>query len=545
MTPLNHQTALFELVPVDIIGNILDQLNRVTGSKGIINDADLPVVMRYARSLACTSKTMASNVHHPDVTDLFLESLSHKYGESNEHLAALLNTTGARQWIWNYIKKKGDDKAYQVIQEIYELASDVLKEAKHAGLKFEYSEGRKGWPGPNPLYYQTKQGFALYIDHSPSHLATPFGQITIYGDGVSSGNSLLSITEVFIRRLNAVFQHMVGTNSLGIGGNEQIYEIAASSGQDTIRKISEKEIKQISIEELRNKTGTQNLITTKQYGNCTVYTIREVKGKKAPDLIVHDAKNSIRSIELITRIWEMLEANRLGQDPIAKKIEPQQVVSRSESVKNTLFNNISEISQWGIEWVIKLEQQDLFSGKTWITDKTKVLVMKHYNDARIIEILNSAAKQFLDKGSERSIHSFGYGNNCRFLNKKDLGHGIELWIREQSIPCDIHILKSAYDSVIKSMGQNWVRSELKNYPAILHTESEEDYILFVKQEKIVYEEDVFIRFLADPLDLSQSISCYGSWTDKSVSGIYLWIKKSHVEKTLAALNIRPLAQEVY
>ena len=70
------------------------------------------------------------------MTRIFLKSLSEKYEGSSEHFVALLDTIGARAQLWDYIKKNGDDKTYQVIQEIYELASDVLKEAKDAGLRF-------------------------------------------------------------------------------------------------------------------------------------------------------------------------------------------------------------------------------------------------------------------------------------------------------------------------------------------------------------------------------------------------------------------------
>jgi len=537
MTPINFQTvAFFERLPVDVIGNILDQLNRVTGSKGIVNEADIPVIIRYARSLACTSKKMAANVNHPYVTHLFLESLSHKYDESNAHFAALFNTIGARKWMWNHIRENGDDKVYQGIQEIYELASHVLKEAKHAGLKFEYSEGREGWPSPNPFYYQTKQGLALYIDWSPSHLATPFGEVKIYGGGSSSDDSPLSVAELFIKRLNAVFQHVDYGGSLEGRDKGHMFEIAVSSEQGILRKISAvKEKKQISEKEVKSKKGTKNLIINDACGNYTVYNIGKVKGEKVPNVVWYDVEEATRSYELIKRMWEMLEADRLGRDPIAKEIKNEKVVPESKFVKRFLFNNSSEVSEWGIKLVTKLVQQPTFP-KRKATGETKVLVLKYYSDARIIEILNDAAKQFLAEDSGWHIHAFGCGDNRRSVKGKDLGNGLELWIRKEHAHCPIDALKIAYDSVIKDMGQNWVKSALKDHSAILHAKSEEDYVLLVKKESTMYEEDVLIRFLADPLDLSTSISCYRDWKD-GTSGLYLWIRKDHLEKTLAALNI--------
>ena len=505
MTPLHHQTTIFELLPPDIVGYILHQLNQVTGSEGIINQADIPVVMRYARSLVCTSKRMAANINHSHVTHIFLKSLSEKYEGSSEHFAALLDTIGARVQLWNYIKENGDDKTYQVIQEIYELASDVLKEAKSAGLGFEYSEGRRECPMPSPLYSQTKQGFVLYNDGAPSHLATPFGHIIIYGGGISSKNAPLSIAEVFIRRLNAVFECVAWMGDLDRRGQGQFFEIAAPSGSDTIRKISNKEKKQISEEELESRKGTQNLILNSLCGNYGSYKIREVKGKKVPDVIWHDPEKARRSCTLIQGIWEMLRVNRLGQDPIAKKINCEEVVAKSKDVK-ILFNNSSEISQWGIEQVAKLEQQPpIFSNKKWMRHIRKVLLLEHYNDPYVIEVLNGTANRFLYKGSEWPIHAFNSFNDHQSLNREDLGSGIALWVCEKTTLCDLSTLKSAYDSVIESIGQNWVESKLKDYPGILSTQSEEDYVLFIKK-KSFYEEDVLIRGLVKLLGLSRYFS---------------------------------------
>jgi hypothetical protein len=107
MNPLSNQNNYFELLPEPIIGHILDQLNIVTGSKGIVNEADISVVMRYTCNLACTSKKMTAKVSHLDATRIFLKSLSNKYGQSCEHFAALLNTIGARKWVWKSIKEIG------------------------------------------------------------------------------------------------------------------------------------------------------------------------------------------------------------------------------------------------------------------------------------------------------------------------------------------------------------------------------------------------------------------------------------------------------
>jgi hypothetical protein len=525
---LSYRPNYFEQLPDVLVGHILGQLNTVTGSQEVVNEADIPVIMRYISNLACTSKKMAFKVNHPYTTHVFLKSLSDKYGQSREHFAALLNTVGTRRWMWENIKEKGDDQVYQVIQDIYELAADASKEAKNAGLVFEYS---KGWPAPLLYYRQTKQGFVLYTNYSPSHMVTPFGEVRLYGNGISHGNSALSVSELFIRRLKAAFTGIVEGESRMKGTN---YVITAS-GSDTIREISPEEKKQISEEELKNKVGTQDLIVNNVAGNHSTYNIREVKGKKVPDVVLHESRQSQRGHEIIGMIWEMLEANRLGLDPIAKKIEQVRVPA---VIKEPFLKNILEVCQWAIELLIKLEQQQLIcSRETWSSRKTKLLTLECYNDARALEVLNDAAKKFLNKGSEWIVQTFGCVNDHRSLNGKDLGSGVELWIYEERTPCGINELKIAYDSVIKSISQNWIKSELKDHPGILYTESEEDYILFVKKENTLDKENLLIRCLANLLGLSKSVSCGNDWKDKSLSGMYLWIKKDGLEKTLKVLNI--------
>src|SRR5262249_50312862 len=159
-------------------------------------------------------------VNNTKAVTLLLQSLFEKYEISCEELAAKLNTPGARKWLWDYILINGDDKAYEVIQRIYDMALSIKKEAEVAGLPFHYLETR-GYP--EPLYHQTKQGFFLFIYKTPQFLATPFGKITIYNRGSSSDNADFSVAELFIRRLDAIFE------SFAYGGIvENFYEITAS-----------------------------------------------------------------------------------------------------------------------------------------------------------------------------------------------------------------------------------------------------------------------------------------------------------------------------
>ena len=108
---------------------------------------------------------------------------------------------------------------------------------------------------------------------------------------------------------------------------------------------------------------------------------------------------------------------------------------------------------------------------------------------------------------------------------------------ENGTPCDFNTLKKAYDLVMKSLSENWIKSELKDYPTILHTKSEEDYILFVKREKNLPDESVLMQLLAEQLDVSKFMFCQSDWKGKNVTGTYLWIKKENLEQILDKFNI--------
>jgi hypothetical protein len=530
MNSLNNQITPFERLPCSMIGSILDQLNKETGSKGIRNESDIPVIMKYVCNLACTSKQMAAKVNNLNTIHIFLKSLSDKYEKSCEHFAALLNTPGARKWLWNYIQKNGDDKSYQVIQDIYELASDVLKEAEQIGLTFERFVKRES--RPSPCVYQTQQGFALHIGSSFHYIATPFGKIEVYeGPLFSKSNELswifdLSVTEALIKRLNAVFERHTHNTKC------EIFEVESFSG-DALRKINQEEIKKINVEELENRKGTQNLMVTRanRWANLLFYNIRTVKGSSMPDVIYCNSVESMRSYKLIDRIWEMLEMNQLGIDPIKNKKVHEKTIKQPTVTQEPLFKNISEVSQWGLELVNKLMQQSISPESGWHCMVYKRLVLKDYQEALLLEILNIATEEILENDTSWPIYTFYSDHIPPF-------RGIELRLREENKPCDLITLGKAYDLAIKNVSQNWIQSELRYYPDILHRQSEEEYVLFVKKNnKSGFQEDELVTFLAFGLSLSEFIHCRSDWKKDTSSGTYMWIKKDKLEKVLGSLNI--------
>jgi len=472
---------------------------------------------------------MATKVNDLVATHLFLKSLSLKYQKAPEHFAALLNTPGARRWLWNYIIENGHDKDYQAIQAIYELASDVIKDAKEDGLLDTIGDFDKS-SSPNPYYHQTKKGCAFFNN---SLLMTPFGEIRIYNEIIyREGISSIFLTQELIRRLNAVFVKRMKE------ADGEIFEINISD-TNKYRKISDtnkskKKMNKITLEELENKEGTQNLIVDSQNRNLGIYHIRELQGKKLADLAWYDSEEPIRSWETVKKMWEMLEASRLQEDPLKKKTDLD-MKTLSMAIQEPVLESISEVSEWGVKLVEKLIKQPIFTEKSSRNMPSKLMAMNKHSEVLVIEILNAAAKKFLEQETDWLISSF---SNPRSVNGKDLAQGIELLIPDGRQSCDINTLKKAYDLVIKDVAQYWVKSKLEDHPAALHTKSEEKYILFVKKEQILPREGIFIRCLSELLGLSKSLCCQSPW-EASSTCLYLWIKRDGLQKTLEILNISP------
>jgi hypothetical protein len=453
-----------------------------------------------------------------------------------EHLATLLNTLGARRWLWNYIQENGHDKDYQVIQDIYQLTSDVLREAKENGLISGDIDRLDKRLGPNSFHYQTKKGFAFVHD---SLLMTPFGEIRIYNEFFFKGGiSTISVTQELIQRLNAVFEKRIGKPA------GEIFEINISdtnkcrkiSNTKKSRKISKEEMNKITEEDLENKKGTQNLIVDSKYRNLGVYHIREINGEKLSNLICYDSEESILSWETVNRMWEMLEANKLNEDPIKLKIIQGNMQALSLDTQEPAFKSISEVSEWAVELVEKLDQQPFIIRKPSQKMPIKRMVINKQSEVLVLIILNDAAKKFLENQTNWVIRSC----YCKPKKGKDVGPGIELQIRKGCQLCDIHTLKKAIDLVINDVTQHWMKSNLKDYPAILLPQSEEEYVLLIKKEPSFPEEELIIRYLSDLLGLSRSIECHSAWKGEASDGLYLWIKREGLEKTLEILNITAL-----
>jgi hypothetical protein len=438
----------------------------------LINEADLPVVMRYACNLASTSKAIDALVNHPDATCIFLESLSKKYGAQCGEMAVTFNTKGARKWIWNNIPRWGHDRLYKVIQDLSEVITTVFEEAKKDRLLDEYSLSR------SPLFFEGRSEFAFAIQSHSVGLRTPLGY-TIFTHGKHLDvNTQYTLGVKLIKRLNALFTGQVSTGPL--------FEVTAD---ETGTRFEKRTIRgRAQSESMR---GTQNLIASLS-GNSVFYTIRAINGQNVPTLeLMHSDK-------LNAQIIQMLEAHRLGHDPIVK---PSKAQAELKITQEPLFKNVADVLRWAIEIIAEFQKQ---------RDTPNRLPVRRSEEASALYYLHCAAQNFFEIHIGYILTKYGgkYMHGC-VMNSIDL-----------------KALLNAYESVIRKLGQNWQRLKLIDHPHMRGVYSEEDYVLFGK-ETATRDDCRLLEDLSKLLNVPIYTQLDNRW----------WIRKDRLNETLAALNI--------
>lgn len=96
--------------------------------------------------------------------------------------------------------------------------------------------------------------------------------------------------------------------------------------------------------------------------------------------------------------------------------------------------------------------------------------------------------------------------------------------------------------ILQDLLKNWTRENYKDFPDIVHTESEEDYVLFIKKEKLFpFNCHVLFR-LAHHLGIGDYIKCDDCWkgnlNDNPKKPVYLWIRKDKLEEVVKVLELQ-------
>lgn len=524
----SRQLSRIEQLPPKIIGNILKQLNKMTGTEGVVQRQDIPVIMRNIRSLACTSKAMHAKVNDLATTDIVLESLSRKYKQSPENLAAELDTVGSHHWIWEYIQRNGDLANYQVVHDIHTLVCGVLKEAKKFGLL--YFEEERITPDPNP-WEQTESGFLMRCSSGLHSIVTPLGKIEFRsGNCYVTGNGRvpLSVVEVLIRKFHAKFEKLESVSRYEeISRIEEV--IPPSDGSGQMREI--RELREISRQEAEKQIGTQKFITCDYEGLCA-YQITQINGKTVPT-VVRSSKKSFRDYGLLKKIWGMLEKKRLGKDPLA--IEYKVIKQRPWVAPSPLCKNLSEIPKWAISWVEALQKAPLYKDLRNEDSTSRALLPKDGRVPLTLVTLHEAATAFLGKKSAWNISMFNVER------RETRQEALKLRLDPET-KGDLKALEEAYASVLKNMSLGWKSARLKDYSLIDDPQSEEEYTLFINEKLGDQQEIILLRSAARLSGVSDWIDTSNRWQTKDSfwgkpGPLYLWIKHEKIEEVLAALQL--------
>lgn len=509
MDSINQQICGFDNCSNDIIGNILGQIVHVTTSS-IFNKKDIPVIFRNASRLSITCKSIFAKVEDLTTTDIFLKSLSNKYSKPYEYFAARFNTTTSRTWLWKMITRNGDFETYQAIQDIAKITLDIIEEADSAEIQFTQNDWRI-------IYYtdlQTVNGFSLMIYQAPHYIITPFGKMKIFEGGsffdanINSRDPSRLISALFMQRLNAVFNR-VQTDS--------DYVEITTTNSDTLKEIEIRDIKKLSYEDVQKKKGTKNLIVCEDSGRPTFYDVRNVNGRHFDAPTKNENK---RSRKLINRIWELLEKNRLGLNPIINEIKIGDIDG-----SNPLFKNVLEVFSFVSNIAKQIDVQPLRTPPNGYFFKT--LKWKDNSKEALMEVelmmeINKLSYKLL-KGSGWDIGRISYGIH---------GEGFQLNYKP-NINCDIEFLQESYLKILKEVGLNWVKTNLKNQFLTKPKLSEEEYFLFVKKGASLFDEFYLIKLLAKALNLSKEII-----PQYDVNRTLLWIKKDQEELVCRAFNMQ-------
>jgi len=554
---IDHLPCQFNALPIDIVGNIIAQLTKSIGTPSLKNKEDIPVIIKKVKALSLANKDLYTKVNSLTASRIFIESLVNRFDMTPVDAAGEINTQGTRERLKQYVKGTGEYELFKVMQEIFKIAREVREEFKP--LDFSIGDGQKGWPGSNPFYSQTKQGFFITTDSTPNKLYTPWGYVMLFGGGYGKGWAFDAFSQAFLKRFKTSFAYV--TKSSLDRDRVKFYALKQQEGSQEVIDLKallvsgnnesyENIYKELSEEEIEAQQGKDVLIHSNYCGCEAIYKLHEVNGHQLPEAEMLPYKD-YRSYKVTKIIWDILQDQYNQEHGIIKKTKhTEEKVQKMELCNDkpkptSCITSIKTASEECIALLEKLNDQPLFTGTGSIAKKCKVLPLEDWNDCRIVNILCSYAEKKLGHQQAWHVHDFGCGNNrMHDENGNDLKNGITEWLYKDYMPtrCSLEELKLVFDELINQSITGWKQSTLIEHPDIFHTQSEEEWYLFIKP-KIFNQEDNLLCLFSMINNLRDEISCHHTWYSPKGSyeyrdTLYLWIKKKTYDKVIKALNLQ-------
>ena len=190
-----------------------------------------------------------------------------------------------------------------------------------------------------------------------------------------------------------------------------------------------------------------------------------------------------------------------------------------------------------------LGRNPFFKGVGTSIERSKVIALASWEDAKICDIFNHNAHQKLGDNRAWHIHHFGKGTSNVFDH---LGNRIEKGLTLSFVSgddrrCSIKALKETYQEVLDELTTGWKPSNIEDHPEILFKEKPEEFALFVKPKGILQESEL-VNAIATRLSLGKDLRCSDIWIEPP-AGVtqgktYLWIRKSAQADVIAKLGLQ-------
>lgn len=546
-------------LPQEIIQNVMLQLSTTIGSPEVVNEKDIPVIIKNIVRLSQVNKGFYEILNTEDTTDMLLKALKQRFKISPLDVAAQLKTQGAKKWLKRYIHTSGDYDQYLILQKIYDIAEQVIQEAKVYDVSLR--SGKKGWSSPNPYYHQTRQGFFLTVGSYPDSLWTPWGQIKLFGSGSGSYLGFMAVTQNFLKRFDWQFDTIQGLNSQerGLVFRELVHPFTGNEIHNIAR---ENVLTPISRDAIVAKQGKNVLIFADICGYDAIYKLFKVDHALLPDPIML-SKDQYRSYETINVLWKLMEdeykQSQQTKMDVSEECEEKSASCTYEKEKRSLpapyevvpataLRTMSQVPDLCVQLIKKLAAQPLFTGKGMITSKGKALPLASWNECRLCELMTNAANSFFERSQQWHVHTFGCGNSQLYIYNQCLGDGLQLWLYENDAPVSFEELRKAYERVLHELKQGWVPTTLQENPHILHKQSEEEWYLFITKNHR-FNDATLIATIADAVGLyhqfgsHNKISVGDDWKRQGGErrDVYLWIRKDslHEFEQAFGFNLQP------
>jgi len=530
-----------ETLPPETFGTILDRLNWMTGTEGIVNQSDFPVIMKQVCNLMLTSRTIYELLHNPIATGIFLESLSRKYGKSIEHFAVQLDMKSSRIWIWQHVQKNSYDAAYDVIQKIYGMTTALLGEAQaiQAGaqaeaqavqLDFRVRPRDANCPVPIPHYFPTQTGFQLRYKNFSLALTTPFGEVQLYQLEKDDGSVRFAIVEALINRMHATFDRIAFTELGGPASDRAVNFKVLTSGElsQNLTVVPPRRLVPLGEAQLELEKGTQNLIFNGRHKGPSIYNIARMEQLPLPPVSWPPRETRLfEQAPILKTMWQMLERKRQGLEPTERPpvvIAPVlPVIPRS----NISPLNIKDAAEMAVRFIYQLAAQPIHPT---YTPRIKILSMEDWSSARFTQTLSALAYNLLPSPHRLEIYLL--------VNEQTTSYALQLLVNSSN-GIGLQEVRPIYEALLSDLGANWEAAQLKDHPDILIRESEEEYNLFIKKTSTA-KELLLIPKLADLFNLSKAVICSNSWDGplRADPPTYLWIKKNRCQEAFERFGLR-------